>query len=162
MPFNFDPNSVDFQKSGGLVPAIIQDHLSNKVLMQGYMNRAALDQTLSEGKVTFAYRDYKENRSKKTMHLDANHFLQRFLWHVLPEKFHRIRHYGFLANGIAEKSVAKIINQIGAKKSVKSAEKTQTGCICKNCGAGIMVVLKMITATGHLITLQNIPLFNSS
>ncbi|MDX2066988.1 MAG: bifunctional phosphoribosyl-AMP cyclohydrolase/phosphoribosyl-ATP diphosphatase HisIE [Haliscomenobacter sp.] len=53
MPFNFDPNSVDFQKSGGLVPAIIQDHLSNKVLMMGYMNRAALDQTLVEGKVTF-------------------------------------------------------------------------------------------------------------
>lgn len=53
MSFNFDPNSVDFQKSGGLVPAIIQDHLSNKVLMLGYMNRAALDQTLAEGKVTF-------------------------------------------------------------------------------------------------------------
>lgn len=53
MSFNFDPNSVDFQKSGGLVPAIIQDHLSNKVLMLGYMNRAALDHTLAEGKVTF-------------------------------------------------------------------------------------------------------------
>ena len=53
MSFNFDPNSVDFQKSGGLVPAIIQDHLSDKVLMLGYMNRAALDQTLAEGKVTF-------------------------------------------------------------------------------------------------------------
>lgn len=53
MSFNFDPNSVDFQKSEGLVPAIIQDHLSNKVLMLGYMNRAALDQTLAEGKVTF-------------------------------------------------------------------------------------------------------------
>ena len=53
MSFNFDPNSVDFHKSGGLVPAIIQDHLSNKVLMLGYMNRAALDQTLAEGKVTF-------------------------------------------------------------------------------------------------------------
>jgi phosphoribosyl-ATP pyrophosphohydrolase/phosphoribosyl-AMP cyclohydrolase len=53
MSFNFDPNSVDFQKSGGLVPTIIQDHLSNKVLMLGYMNRAALDQTLAEGKVTF-------------------------------------------------------------------------------------------------------------
>ena len=53
MSFNFDPNSVDFQKSGGLVPAIIQDHLSNKVLMLGYMNRAALDQTLAEGKITF-------------------------------------------------------------------------------------------------------------
>jgi len=53
MAVQFDPNSVDFQKSDGLVPAIIQDHLSNKVLMLGYMNREALEQTLSYGKVTF-------------------------------------------------------------------------------------------------------------
>lgn len=53
MAVQFDPNSVDFQKSDGLVPAIIQDHLSSKVLMLGYMNREALEQTLAEGKVTF-------------------------------------------------------------------------------------------------------------
>lgn len=53
MAVQFDPNSVDFQKTDGLVPAIIQDHLSNKVLMLGYMNREALEQTLSDGKVTF-------------------------------------------------------------------------------------------------------------
>lgn len=53
MAVQFDPNSVDFQKSDGLVPAIIQDHLSNKVLMLGYMNREALEQTLAEEKVTF-------------------------------------------------------------------------------------------------------------
>lgn len=53
MAVQFDPNSVDFQKTDGLVPAIIQDHLSNKVLMLGYMNREALERTLSDGKVTF-------------------------------------------------------------------------------------------------------------
>lgn len=53
MAVQFDPNSVDFQKTDGLVPAIIQDHLSNKVLMLGYMNREALEQTLADGKVTF-------------------------------------------------------------------------------------------------------------
>lgn len=45
---------VDFSKSpDGLVPAIIQDAITNKVLMLGYMNREALDKTLAEGKVTF-------------------------------------------------------------------------------------------------------------
>ncbi|HVI47567.1 MAG TPA: bifunctional phosphoribosyl-AMP cyclohydrolase/phosphoribosyl-ATP diphosphatase HisIE [Chitinophaga sp.] len=45
---------IDFQKSAdGLVPAIIQDAATSKVLMLGYMNRAALDKTLEEGKVTF-------------------------------------------------------------------------------------------------------------
>ncbi|HEY4108964.1 bifunctional phosphoribosyl-AMP cyclohydrolase/phosphoribosyl-ATP diphosphatase HisIE [Puia sp.] len=45
---------VNFGKSAdGLVPAVIQDHLTEKVLMLGYMNREALDQTQQEGKVTF-------------------------------------------------------------------------------------------------------------
>jgi phosphoribosyl-ATP pyrophosphohydrolase/phosphoribosyl-AMP cyclohydrolase len=46
--------TVNFSKSSdGLVPAVIQDHLTEKVLMLGYMNQAALDQTQQEGKVTF-------------------------------------------------------------------------------------------------------------
>ena len=45
---------IDFEKyADGLVPAIIQDHETLKVLMLGFMNRAALDQTRQEGKVTF-------------------------------------------------------------------------------------------------------------
>ena len=46
-------NEVDFSKGDGLVPVIIQDQVSNKVLMLGYMNAEALEKTLSEGKVTF-------------------------------------------------------------------------------------------------------------
>ncbi len=51
---------VDFQKyQDGLVPAIVQDHLTQKVLMLGFMNREALDKTVSEGKVTFYSRSKK-------------------------------------------------------------------------------------------------------
>ncbi|MGW8121813.1 bifunctional phosphoribosyl-AMP cyclohydrolase/phosphoribosyl-ATP diphosphatase HisIE [Roseivirga echinicomitans] len=46
-------NEVDFSKGDGLVPAIIQDQVSNKVLMLGYMNAEALEKTLAEGKATF-------------------------------------------------------------------------------------------------------------
>jgi phosphoribosyl-ATP pyrophosphohydrolase/phosphoribosyl-AMP cyclohydrolase len=53
MSLAFDPNSVDFQKSDGLVPAIVQDYATEKVLMLGYLNREALDKTLAEGIVTF-------------------------------------------------------------------------------------------------------------
>jgi len=53
MSLSFDPNSVDFQKSEGLVPAIVQDYATEKVLMLGYLNREALDKTLEEGIVTF-------------------------------------------------------------------------------------------------------------
>jgi phosphoribosyl-ATP pyrophosphohydrolase/phosphoribosyl-AMP cyclohydrolase len=44
---------IDFNKDGGLVPAIIQDWSTNKVLMLGYMNEEALQKTQTEGKVTF-------------------------------------------------------------------------------------------------------------
>lgn len=45
--------NIDFQKSGGLVPAIVQDELTSKVLMLGYMNEEALAKTQESGKVTF-------------------------------------------------------------------------------------------------------------
>ncbi|MBZ4675181.1 MAG: phosphoribosyl-AMP cyclohydrolase / phosphoribosyl-ATP pyrophosphohydrolase [Bacteroidota bacterium] len=45
--------NIDFEKSGGLVPAIVQDALTMQVLMLGYMNKEALEKNLAEGKVTF-------------------------------------------------------------------------------------------------------------
>jgi phosphoribosyl-ATP pyrophosphohydrolase/phosphoribosyl-AMP cyclohydrolase len=45
--------NIDFDKMNGLVPAIIQDHITSKVLMLGYMNREAYEKTLETGKVTF-------------------------------------------------------------------------------------------------------------
>lgn len=45
--------NIDFSKSGGLIPAVIQDTLSLQVLMVGYMNEEALEKTREEGKVTF-------------------------------------------------------------------------------------------------------------
>ena len=44
---------IDFKKQGGLVPAIIQDNITNNVLMLGYMNQEAYEQTIKTGKVTF-------------------------------------------------------------------------------------------------------------
>ncbi|HEY7873053.1 MAG TPA: bifunctional phosphoribosyl-AMP cyclohydrolase/phosphoribosyl-ATP diphosphatase HisIE [Rudaea sp.] len=50
---DFDASSMDWDKSGGLVPAIVQDARSGAVLMLGYMNREALAATLQSGRVTF-------------------------------------------------------------------------------------------------------------
>ena len=46
-------NEIDFSKGNGLVPAIVQDAQTDKVLMLGYMNQAAIDKTNELGKVTF-------------------------------------------------------------------------------------------------------------
>jgi predicted Zn-ribbon and HTH transcriptional regulator len=48
--------------------------------------------------VTFSYRDRKNQNRKKTMTLDAHEFIRRFLLHVIPKGFVRVRHFGFLAN----------------------------------------------------------------
>ncbi|MGE0675079.1 MAG: IS91 family transposase [Methylibium sp.] len=54
---------------------------------------------LTDHQVTFRWRDYRHHGQSKLMTLDAHEFIRRFLLHTLTDGFHRIRHYGFLANG---------------------------------------------------------------
>ena len=60
--------------------------------------------------MTFKWKDYQaSNRHRqKTMTLATSEFIRRFLIHVLPSGFHRIRHYGFLASGSRKTNIAKI------------------------------------------------------
>jgi hypothetical protein len=53
---------------------------------------------LHEGKVAFRYKDYADGHRQKTLTLSAEEFLRRFVQHVLPRGFVKIRHYGLLAN----------------------------------------------------------------
>ena len=48
-----DIDSLDFAKSGGLIPAVIQDYKTSRVLMLGYMNESSLKKTIVDGKVCF-------------------------------------------------------------------------------------------------------------
>jgi hypothetical protein len=62
-----------------------------------------------ESGVTFKYKDYRVEGPEryKTMRLAPHEFIRRFLLHVLPSGFHRIRHYGLLANGSRKGNIAK-------------------------------------------------------
>jgi hypothetical protein len=66
-----------------------------------YTHRVAISNqrllSLEQGQVTFRYKDYADDRRQKTMTLSAEEFLRRFLQHVLPRSFVKIRHYGLLA-----------------------------------------------------------------
>jgi hypothetical protein len=53
---------------------------------------------IENGEVNFNWRDYRDNNQQKIMTLSAEEFIRRFLLHVLPSGFHRIRYYGFLGN----------------------------------------------------------------
>jgi len=68
-----------------------------------YTHRVAISNSrlisLTGGRVGFRWRDYRHHGKAKVMTIDADEFIRRFLLHSLPDGFHRIRHYGFLANG---------------------------------------------------------------
>ena len=65
--------------------------------------------------VAFRWKDYRIKRGDrmKVMRLDTHEFIRRFLMHVLPDGFHRIRHYGFLAGAGRKQNVAKIRRMLG-------------------------------------------------
>ena len=63
---------------------------------------------LPEWRVSFQWNDYRAQNKSKVMTLDANEFMRRFLIHVLPKGFRRIRHFGFLANACCVQKLARI------------------------------------------------------
>jgi len=67
-----------------------------------YTHRVAISNNrlidINDGKVQFRWKDYREGNRHKTMTLAADEFIRRFLLHVLPDGFQRIRYFGFLAN----------------------------------------------------------------
>ncbi len=67
-----------------------------------YTHRVAIANSrivnMQDGKVTFKWRDYKDGNKIKQMTLNADELIRRFLIHVLPSRFVKIRHYGFLGN----------------------------------------------------------------
>lgn len=78
-------------------PEHVLDYLGRYTHRVAITNHRLTD--LADGRVSFRWKDYRHHDKTKIMTLDAGEFLRRFLLHVLPDGFRRIRHYGFLANG---------------------------------------------------------------
>jgi hypothetical protein len=76
-------------------PASIIQYLGN------YTHRVAISnhrlEAFKNGKVTFGYKDYKTGAALKSITLEANEFIRRFLQHILPCGFYKIRYFGILA-----------------------------------------------------------------
>ena len=119
-----------------------------------YTHRVAISNSrlvsLDERGVTFRWKDYRDKGSTryKTMTLDADEFMRRFLLHVLPSGFHRIRHYGLLANGSRKSSLA-LARQLLQPPTTESVEAQAIGAIsaevkptfiCRHCGAAMVVI----------------------
>jgi Putative transposase/Transposase zinc-binding domain len=115
-----------------------------------YTHRVAISNSrllvLSDGRVTFCYKDYADAHRHKTMTLEADEFLRRFVQHVLPRSFVKIRHYGLLANRQREVRLAAcrrlllVTNVTAAMPSTDAApiEPAQPRC-CPQCGGSRLV-----------------------
>lgn len=77
-------------------PALVLKYLARYTHRVAISNHRLL--SLENGRVTFRYKEYADDQRHKTMPLSAEEFLRRFLTHVLPRGFVKIRHYGLLAN----------------------------------------------------------------
>jgi hypothetical protein len=76
------------------------------------------------GQVQFRYKDYRDGSQQKVMTLSADEFIRRFLLHVLPDGFHRIRYYGFLSNRYRKENLERCRQLLGmvALEETTSAE----------------------------------------
>lgn len=91
--------------------------------------------------VTFHYRDYRDGNRAKTMTLAVEEFLRRFLLHVVPSRFVRIRYYGFLANRVRSGSLERARELLNAKPPAPLAPVVEiTLPVCPNCQQGHMIV----------------------
>ena len=102
---------------------------------------------LDERGVTFRWKDYRVKGSTrhKAMTLDAGEFMRRFLLHVLPSGFHRIRHYGMLANcsRTAKLELARQLLHVPPNDPVESQDgldTTRPTFFCSHCGRAMLVV----------------------
>ena len=123
-----------------------------------YTHRVAISNSrlvaMDEQGVTFRWKDYraKGRTRRKTMTLDADEFMRRFLLHVLPSGFHRIRHYGILANGNRTANLMRIRELLGQKADAVpqitslDAEpcRPQPTFVCMHCGAAMIVLLTLV------------------
>ena len=113
-----------------------------------YIHRVAISNhrlvSLAEGRVTFRYKDYADDHRSKTMNLSADEFLHRFVQHVMPRGFVKVRHFGLLANRHREDrlQVCRRLLLVAAALTANTAnepdavtvESTRSAC-CPRCGS---------------------------
>ncbi len=121
-----------------------------------YTHRVAISNhrlvSFADEKVTFRWRDSAHNNEQKLMTLSLDEFLRRFLLHLLPKGFVRIRHFGFLAHRRRAVSLPLCFHLLGSaphephtKQEPSAADGSHAVWFCPQCG-GPMIILERLTA----------------
>jgi hypothetical protein len=135
-------------------PEAVLEYLSR------YTHRVAISNqrlvAFDERGVTFRWKDYRaKGRTRyKTMTLEAGEFMRRFLLHVLPGGFHRIRHYGLLANPVRRANLAKVRELLDVVPEFNippqdAVVAVRPAFVCRHCGAP-MIVIEILERTAPI------------
>lgn len=93
---------------------------------------------INDGCVTFEYKDYKDNSKIKEMTIIANEFIRRFMLHVLPENFTKIKHYGILSNKNKKNNIRFcrfLISKIITNEFINETKRVFNKFKCEKCGS---------------------------
>jgi hypothetical protein len=132
-------------------PATVLKYLARYTHKTAISNNRLL--SLEDGRVTFRWKDYAQGGQWRTMTLDAIEFVRRFLMHVLPSGFMRVRHYGILANCHRREKLARCRELLGTTPTTDSVQPDPPEAmphessvtpthVCPICGAGRMIVIE--------------------
>lgn len=144
-------------------PAQVLDYVGR------YTHRVAIANqrltSLDEGHVRFHYKDYRASDAQKTMTLDAMEFIRRFLLHVLPPGFHRIRYYGLLGNRHRREHLVQCRRLLGTAAvrpesldhdpiviDYRDRYEALTGRslrVCRRCETGQMIIVEHLAGAPH-------------
>jgi hypothetical protein len=141
--------------SSSASPEIVLKYLARYTHRVAISNRRLV--AMDNGKVSFRYKDYADGNREKTLELEATKFIRRFLLHILPSGFMKIRHYGFLANRFRREKLALCRQLLGvssdASVELSECEPDQKALApyepdlvtrCPVCGRGKMIFIKRI------------------
>ena len=118
-----------------------------------YTHRVAISNhrlvSLAEGNVTFRWRDSAHNNEQKLLTLSLDEFLRRFLLHLLPKGFVRIRNFGFLANRKRAITVPLCLSLLGSPTEATHEASAHSPCdlwLCPHCGGSMRVIQRFTPA----------------
>ena len=121
-------NWVVYAKKPFASPQTVLDYLGRYTHRVAPSNDRILN--VQNGQVTLSYRDRKDGDRKKPLPLDAHEFIRRFLLHVLPERFMRIRHFGFLANRSKKQALTQCRKLLKLDPALPQSPRSQLKTCC--------------------------------
>jgi hypothetical protein len=145
-------------------PQQVLDYVGRYTHRVAISNNRLID--IDNGRVKFNWKDYRDNSQIKVMDLEADEFIRRFLLHVLPEGFQRIRYYGFLANRDRRKKLALCRQLLGMQtssqttpvKDYRELYQELTGrslTRCPRCQQGQMVIVETLPPAIYRVPLDS-------